>query len=178
MPSTPRGYTYPDAAGHTRLHEHFQALALAVDADVAALAAYVDRLKLAKWYDSTTFSNTSRSDTVEVAVCTLAVPDPGYTYRLNVAAGVTAYVNAATAVRFRLRLGSLTGTVLGSPSVEDTTGHSSTPGSTVALVGRRTAALTGATSVLVTAQRFVGTGSWSVPGTDSWVMATVEPWVP
>lgn len=178
MPTTPRGYTYPDAAGHTRLHEHFQALALAVDADVAALAAHVERLKLAKWYDSATFTNTSRSDAVEVAVATLSIPDPGYAYRINVGAGVTAYVNAATAVRFRLRLASVTGTVLGSPAVEDTTGHSSTPGSTVALVARRSAVLTGATSVLVTGQRFVGTGSWSVPGTDSWIMATVEPWVP
>lgn len=178
MPATPRGYTYPDSGAHTRLWEHLQALADTINTDVAAQVAYVDRLKLAKWHDSTTFTNTTRTDGTEVALVTLAITDPGYAYRLNVEAGVTAFINAGNAVRFRLRLGSVTGTVLGAPAIEDTTGHSGTPGCTVPLVGRRSAALTGATSVLVTGQRYVGTGSWNVPGTDSWVMATVEPWVP
>jgi hypothetical protein len=177
VPATPRGYPYPDSGGHTRLWEHLAALAAAVDADVAAQVAYLDRLKLAKWHDSTAFANVTRSDGVEVALVTLAIADPGYTYRLHVEAGVTAFINAGNAVRFRLRLGSTTGTVLGAPAIEDTTGHSGTPGATVPLVGRRSAALTGATSVLVTGQRYVGSGSWNAPGTDSWVMATVEPWV-
>jgi hypothetical protein len=36
MPSTPRGLTYPDAGAHTRLWEHFQALASSADTAIGA----------------------------------------------------------------------------------------------------------------------------------------------
>jgi hypothetical protein len=39
VPSTSRGYTYPDSTGHTRIWEHIEELADDIDADlVAALA--------------------------------------------------------------------------------------------------------------------------------------------
>lgn len=37
MPSTSRGYVYPDSSGHTRLWEHLQTLAVDVDDDITAL---------------------------------------------------------------------------------------------------------------------------------------------
>lgn len=39
MPTTPQGIEYPDSSGHTRLWEHFQALAESVDDVVTPLVA-------------------------------------------------------------------------------------------------------------------------------------------
>jgi hypothetical protein len=39
VPSTSRGYTYPDSTGHTRIWEHFEELADDIDTDLAAVFA-------------------------------------------------------------------------------------------------------------------------------------------
>jgi hypothetical protein len=39
VPSTSRGYTYPDSTGHTRIWEHIEELADDVDTDLAAVLA-------------------------------------------------------------------------------------------------------------------------------------------
>lgn len=149
----------------------------ALEARTLALEGYVQRLKQPPSYETTTFTNTTRSDGTEVSIGSLAVPDPGYAYQLRIAAGILVFINASNGVRGRIRLGSVTGTVVGAPVVEDSAGHSTTMGTSLVLPLRRTATLTGASTVHVTLQRINGTGAWNATGNDSWLTAMVVPWV-
>jgi hypothetical protein len=151
--------------------------ATALAARVATLEAHVARLKQPPAYETTTFTNTTRSDGTEVSIGSLVVPDPGYAYQLRMAAGVLVFINASNGVRGRLRLGSVTGTVVGGTVAEDAAGHSTTMGTSIVLPLRRSGTLTGATTVHVTLQRISGTGSWNATGADSWLTAMVVPWV-
>lgn len=59
MPATPRGITYPDGTGHTRLWEHLQAVADTADTAIGAAAAAVEAAAWTTYTPSLTAATTN-----------------------------------------------------------------------------------------------------------------------
>lgn len=123
-----------------------------------------------------TFFNTTITNTTEVGVATLAVPDPGWPYILDVSAVVMIATQSGVLANVRIRLDSVTGTIVS----QDIASYGQ-PGMLVPipLNSFPTGTLTGAHSLVVTARKtFDSTGgnsNWNVPAGGSLLNAFIRP---
>lgn len=122
----------------------------------------------------TTFFQTTISDSVEYGIATLAIPDPGFPYILDTSAVVAMAAQAGVQVSIRIRLDSVTGTVISQDSVRS----GALPAGEVIPIPLGTwpsGTLTGAHSAVVTARRTLGTGNWACSAGGSIVNCMVRP---
>jgi hypothetical protein len=159
MPTTSRGYTYPDSSGHARLWEHLQTLAEDISDDVDLVAADTT-------LDSDTISADSSTFTSESAALMSVTGSlvNGRRYRVQFCLNAASTV-ANDVAGFRIREDNTGGNqlVLAPVYIPTTTAN----GWAVSFFVDYVASSTASKTFVVTGQRLSGTGSVRVAASTS-----------